>query len=227
MACAIPPKSLSTFDKPFDCVLQKANQIANYCATLATMLNNKPLFNGTGSCEPCSKVISLAKWDDARICDIFNKNAALLIGTRAWPIHQFGCGNSQLFDRHGNLIQYGLFLALSTNRCTLEELAKSYQQVYEKMVKGWVKADLQDHPTMLFPQNPKEFDLFIKTTSMIEESALINSLVSRFSLTKDVRCSDVWMQSHSFTHGKIYLWIRKSALPNVIEKIGLKFTSKC
>jgi hypothetical protein len=199
---------------------EKADQIPRYCKVVAEILENLPLFDGKGSTAKKCKVISLASWSDARICDIFSRNSTKFLGNfHAWHIHDFGGGYNQLSDANGQRIKQGVQLALYDNfkMCSLQDLEKSYQQVLSNLITGWSKADPKNYPDIMFTKDPQEFELYIKNQSLIEENNLIHFIARKLSLNNDLSTDE------DDCNGKIFLRVRKTALENVVEKIGFKF----
>lgn len=200
---------------------KKADQIPKYCKVVAEILKNLPLFDGRGSIAKKCKIISLTNWDDVRICDIFNRNSAEFLGnSRAWHICQFGCGNNQLSNANGQHIKQGLTLSLydTFEMCSLQDLETSYQQVLFNLITGWSKADPKNYPDIMYTKDHQEFEFYIKNQTLIEEDTLIRFIASKLSLDNDLLCD-----REDGYDGKIYLWVRKTALENVVEKIGFKF----
>ena len=201
------------------------------CARLADILGRNPFFKGVGTSIERSKVIALASWEDAKICDIFNHNAHQKLGdNRAWHIHHFGKGTSNVFDHLGNRIEKGLtlsFVSGDDRRCSIKALKETYQEVLDELTTGWKPSNIEDHPEILFKEKPEEFALFVKPKGILQESELVNAIATRLSLGKDLRCSDIWIEPPAgVTQGKTYLWIRKSAQADVIAKLGLQLSSK-
>lgn len=231
MAAAPAAPILSSFvdiyQTPYISTFTKASEIPGYCARLAEMLDRQPLFDGIGSDVKKCKVISLDKWADARICDIFNQNAKKMIGTSSWSIYAFGCGNDRLCDSRDRLIKQGVTLWLfDRERCPLKVMENSYHQILKNMVSGWFPTKIEDHPNIAHKENNEEFFLFIKDDSSYQPDVLIRFIAGRLGLGDVISCFNGWLDSKKgYVNGKIYLWIKKSALENVIDKFGFQFPS--
>jgi hypothetical protein len=197
------------------------------CLFAAKLLESEPLFNGSGSLVKTCKVIPLESWDDTRIFDIFNKNAAKFTGKKsAWRIHQFGCGNNQLMDAKGKYIQQGLNLWLyaELERCSIETLEQAYSHVYDAMRKGWVEASPEEYQNIMFKEDSKKFALFVKKGEISEEDTLIRFLTSKFGLEGQVKCHSEWLKEGAgyCYNDNIYMWINKEELSKIIEKFGFE-----
>ena len=211
---------------PINTDLTYAHEIPIMCTKLAKILNENPLFKGTGSVAKKCKVVSLAKWCDVRICHIFSANSQKLLGDRnAWHIYEFGSGNSHLCDADGQSMGEGVALWLydQLEMCSYETLEKSYNEVFSNIVNGWEKSKIEDHPGIMFKEDPEKFELYIKNKALIDEDTLIHFIAAKFSLADNITCNSQWLGHPGYHYnGKIYLWIRKSALENVREKVGFK-----
>lgn len=226
---------------------RKANHIPAYCSNTANFFDKQPILNRNQNLFDVNKnikdfkAISLGTWDEARICDIFNKNARKILGEeKAWHIHQFNSRSRyleemKLYSALGEPIEQGLTLWLDeqVTSCSWEELRATYHQVLQKFTTGWSSAKIEENPHRMFTNNPEDFCLFIKTpdkSSLSEEHCLINCLLSKFSQDddsvfslQDVSCAVAYPAIvPGEVYPKIYLWIRKSARDKVIDTLSLK-----
>jgi hypothetical protein len=210
---------------PIDTGLTYAHEIPGMCTKLAKIMNEMPLFNGKGSIVKKCKVISLAKASDARICGIFNTNSRCLLGDRnGWPTYDFDTTRIWRYA-DGQLIEQGLTLLVYDDAkiCSYEALEASYNEVFSNLVNGWERSKIENHPNILFKEDPEKFALFIKNSTLSQEDILIRSIASRFSLEDDIKCQGEWLTNSGYSYcDKIYLWARKSALKNVRKTVGLK-----
>ena len=195
--------------------LNNAHEIPHYLIRLADILDKSPLFDGSGCIFKKCKVMSLPK-NDARIWEIFHENSRKIRNTHAWFLGSFGNG-MLLFDPNRNPVRDGVVLSLDVEdkKCSLAALQSSYAEVLNRVRDGW-GVEPKKNPFPYFEADPKEFDLFTKDRSLIEEDSLIRFVISRLSLEDDVNCDA--------DNGKIYLWIRTSALENVINKMGFRLS---
>ncbi|MBJ7450158.1 MAG: hypothetical protein JHC93_07375 [Parachlamydiales bacterium] len=209
---------------------EKAEQLPQQCLYAAKLLDYQPVFNGRGTIKTC-KVIPLNQYNDARIFDIFSRNATKLVGRQsAWHIQDFGGGSEQFRDASGVLINQGIALRLYDNeRCSLEALGKAYCIVNDVMRKGWVESNLEDYQDIKSVQDIKsedseKFALYVKNSNMIEEDALIRFLTSKFGLVGQIMCYSRRLKEESelLNKSSIYMWINKEALPNIVEKFGFE-----
>lgn len=139
-------------------------------------------------------------------------------------IRRFGCAKHQFYDSQRNLIECGIYLPICNEikMCTYEALGESYDKVFSAMVNGWERVDVKDHPDIMYRENPEEFDLFIKDTSLKEEDTLIRSIVGKLSLAENVKCYSQWLTHPGYrSTNKMYLWVRKTELNSTMEKTGL------
>ncbi len=223
-AASLAPKTHFT---PISVHFAKAHDIPKACIELAKALQQAPDFNRPhlGKC----KVVPLLEWSDTRICDIFNFNVFhILEDKKAWPIHGFGNGY-RLVDTTGMWVNQGVFLELDNplEMCSYETLEASYNRIYTTMISGWEKTDLNDHPDILHKEDPNEFDLFTKTTSLKEEDSLILFIARKFGLFGKVYCSFQWLKDPGAeNNGKLYLWIKKTELDTAVEKIGFQLKGR-
>lgn len=204
--------------------LNHAHEIPSMCTKLAKILNENPLFDGQGSEDCKSKLIALAEWNDVRICDIFNTNKKIHGNPRAWHIYQFS-RFSQRRDADGCSIEQGLTLRLydKVEMCSYAVLENAYNEVFFKMITGWEKANIKDHPDIMCKEDPRQFELFIKESSLKQEVILLRYIALRLSLEGDIKCANVWIKDAEYCfEKKIYLWIRKTAIETVREKVGFK-----
>ncbi len=206
--------------------IETTSDIPRYCTGLAALLDVQPWFKGYGSLRNTCKVVPLESPVDARICNIFSRNAREILGKeQAWHIHHFGMGNNQLYNSDRSLIKCGVTLWIYENftRCSLETLEKAYQDVLSGLRSGWTPANIKDHPNIIPPENADEFVLFIKAKPLIEENVLIYCIATRFGMKEDVKCYDDWEAHTGPERGHLYLWIRKTSHENIADKFGFQF----
>ncbi len=116
-----------------------------------------------------------------------------------------------------------MWLYDNINMCSYEVLEKSYNEVYTSMITGWANAKIEDHSDIMFKEDPQEFELVIKDSTLVEENNLIRFIAKKFSLEDDIICQSEWLTpTDSWYTGKIYLWIRRAALEIVLEKMCFK-----
>jgi len=227
ISCQVPKKlSLDSCNCMIRSHIERACDLPKYCTEMATLLERQPLFTGYGNHVETSKVIHLESWDDARICEIFNENAKKILGESQWRISAFGIGNYQFTDSNHHLIKHGLTLSLydGPGPCSLSDLEASYEEVFRNMTTGWVSARPEEHPDIMFKENPDEFQLFIKKKTLIEEDDLIAFIARRVGIEQDIKCHGESL-GHSVGYGytdERYLWIRRSALMKVIDTFGFR-----
>lgn len=200
---------------------KSAIEIPKYCLQLAVLLAEQPLFDGSGSLVKKCKVLMLEHSADVSICSIFSRNVAEFLGYRhAWPIH----GEHTLYNSNNDPIPNGMTLWLfdDVEMCSLDTLQDEYNRVLASMTVGWVSAKLEDNSDIMFQEDKDEFALFIKNNPLFEERDLIHLIAKRLSVSNDVKCGEYWLDdSKSFKI--IYLWIRKSAFFDIVDKFGFKF----
>lgn len=215
---------------PYDSNFTKSSEIPIFCIQIAEKLAKEPLFLGYGSIIKKSKVIALARWNDARICDLFSKNAEILFGEKgSWPIYDFGCGSNLRYDLEKKLIEHGLCFWIDDKRemCSSKELNNSYDQILERMKTGWKASEIRDYPNMPHTEDPFEFALFVKKASLVQEDVLIRFIAGRFDLCNDITCcTERTRCAREEPGGNVYLWIKKSALEEFIDKFGFKFSTQ-
>ena len=90
---------------------------------------------------------------------------------------------------------------------------------------GWVESKLEDHPGIFHKQDGKEFALFIKKYARREEICLIRTVAEKFGVRNDLHCDNLWRcpVDANLCEEASYMWIRKSALADVENKMGFKF----
>lgn len=220
-------------NQPLHRKFTKAAEFPGACTKLANLLLMAPVFKGTGSCiTDKSQVVVLADWRDARIMHIFNHNASqLLYPAGTWEISSFGFGNNYAKDVDGRLIPQGIVLQNHEKpRCSFELLEATYSYVLKKLTIDWIEENWEDHPLIFDFEDPQQFRLFIKEwgSQLIDEHRLIALMSSKLSLDpSDIICSNTWMtKSGQTSPGRPYLWIRKTALAKVVDKMGFNFSHK-
>ena len=72
----------------------------------------------------------------------------------------------------------------------------------------------------MFAKSEEEWLLFLKNKKLIEEDQLLRYLASKFKVDKKIMCYDHWNDDNSNAN-KIYLWIRKDAVDEVKNVLGL------
>ena len=205
---------------------QNTFEIPGYCTKLAILLAEQPLFDGRrgGGLAKRSKVISLNNEDNARICAIFNTNARQILGKRrAWQIRDI-VPSDQVHDLGDKEIHQGLSLGLydTVTPCPVEELEKAYNQVLEKLTLGWKSAKTEEDPDI---SNPDDFYMFVKERALSDEGTLIRLLARKFSMEENVKkgSNPKWVaHSGCKDNNKIYLWIKKTAFEDIVNKFGFK-----
>lgn len=210
----------SKVEKPF-LQIQSVLDIPKSLTQLTTQLLRQPLFQGYGSPRQKCKALLLPKID-ARISEIFNENSRRLRkDTSPCEIRTFGTGHHQLqHEITVESIGTGLTLWLEDHFeewneetsfekqvCSLEVLEDSYHQIVSQLRTGWIPTNREEPPA-------KDFTLFVKEKRLKEERNLIASLANKFSLENDLRCEE---------REKLYLWVQKSALSKVTQKLALTF----
>jgi hypothetical protein len=196
---------------------QHIREIPPYFSQLAGMLSAQSPFKGVDALighDP--KVIFLKDERDAKICEILSKNVCVLTGNRSLMILGFPHGPyHSLFDASGTPInKAGVVMGSEQTIKDLPSLERFYHQVLSMMSGGWMSAKPEDHPGILLKEDPEQFALFTKKRALTEEDTFIHLLAAKFTLSNDVRCCSELDTT--------YLWIRKSALSAVKEKLGLQ-----
>lgn len=200
---------------------QTTSEVPVYCKKLATLLDQQPLFRGEGAIAKKAKVVAMECFSDARIFEIFNRNAEKVLGTeRAWSIH-----NIQWFGFSGaSKIRDGLALWFGSGiPCSVDELEEAYNQVLESLTNGWIQAKAEENPDILHTENPEDFHLFIKKSTLTEEDTLIRFLTEKFSLRTDITC-DSALKAFARSDN-IYMWVRKTRFEDVVNKFGFKLSN--
>lgn len=205
---------------------EKVEQVPQQCLLVAKILEFQPIFNGRGAILTPCKVIPLDSWDDARIFDIFSKNAAKFTGKKSeWHIRDFSRLEDDAIGKH---IEQGIHLWLyneDLGRCPLETLEKAYSNVYDAMRKGWIASNPDDYQDIMFKEDSEKFALFVKKGKIWEEDTLISFLASKFGLgRRKINCCSVWLKGSGYCYSdNLYMWINKEALSEVVEKFGFEF----
>lgn len=192
--------------------IEKAAEIPSECRKLAEILSKEPLFKGKGFRVPMCTAISVKSYGDARICEIFTKNAKqILEKSTAWEIFVFGNYGSYLYDKNNRWLEDGLGLEFNdeVKRCSLEDLEKAYSEVFNKMISGWVRDCTEI-------EGGEEFLVFYKARkdSLCEEDCLIRFIAHKFFK----ECEHI--VGTSFDKDKLELRIKKSTLNAVMDKFG-------
>jgi hypothetical protein len=200
--------------------------ISWHSAELAKKLSEQPLFDGEGSVHKECKVLPLKSWGDANICSILSDNAERILGKKnAWCIHDFGCGNNQLYDAGGEVLGNGIALWLYSNNtmCSLECLERTYKNIITLLQIDWKSAQLEDHPVMMHKKDPEQWHLFVKKNNLIGEDVLIRFLASKFNMTNMILCHGEWLKTPKLGYeyrDEIYLWVKKDAKEKFDEIFG-------
>jgi len=205
------------------------SDISWFCAQLAKKVSEQPLFNGTGSIVEKCKVLPLSNLNDAAICGILTDNARKILGNKkAWHVHSVGWGNNQLWTSSRECIGYGISLWLYDNvdACSLETLEKTYKNIITLSQLDWKSARLEDHPTIMFKEDPEYWNLFIKKQNVSQENHLIGWVCGKFNLLDKISCHDKWLKTPKVDYelrDEIYLWVKKDAQEKFDEIFGFKY----
>jgi hypothetical protein len=212
--------------------IQKADELPKLCNELAAELDRfEPQF--TSRCSLYEfKVMELHK-DDAAICKVFNENVFKILKEKS-PVLSYSEGLrpsamgfhydcdkdiASFFER----LKTGLFLYSDRNvfKCSVNELEAAYEEILLKMQTGWVAASLVHYNDIYNKKDLDQFFLYIKKDQFLsQEVYLINAILKKLSLFGKAECDNF---SYSFTlSGPPFLWIKKTALSEVIEKLGIK-----
>lgn len=237
------PQIQPDYQKAYAFNYATAQEIPKQCCLAAKLLEAQPLFDGRGTIVEKCKVIPLNDWSDCRIFDIFNENVndtsrknsdwynkhieKLLGSNSAWNISSFGCGNHQLIDLNGKLIEQGLeFLIYNKERCSLKTLEQAYREVYDTMRHGWVEANPLEHPELNITwMDCSNCALFLKNErSLMEEEILIRFLANKFGFEHRMFSDSMETNVENPRKNGLYMWIPKNELHAVIEKFGFNFT---
>lgn len=189
--------------------IETASEIVDYCRQFAKILNDQPIFNGSGFIVKNIKVISFKNNQDARLCGLFNNLATNVQShKKTWPIHSFGNPDEFfLFDSNHELTPQGLTLwPFGTPRCSLDVLSESYKEALSKLTTGWKQIT-----------DKNQYYTFIKENPFKEEELLIRLIASKLSLGISVQCKIDTIEN------RLYLWIEKSAFEVAVDKFGFKF----
>ncbi len=218
--------------------IQNASQFPRFCAKLADVLDEQEPFKGSGSeGQPC-KVVCLDSRYDARIFHIFNKNARPILKNHSWSICTFGEEGRYLFDEYNRRLHGGVMLYLDNEamKCSLNTLKNAYKRVLSAVRRNWKESIIEHHPHVNWEEvcsedrpylkrkskdSREDFDLFVKKTTLIEEKTLILFIISRIAMQAHVKCHGDKLSSDN-----IYLWVRKSALDDVVAKFGFCFQKR-
>ena len=199
--------------------IQRASDIPQFCLKVALAFNDAPPFPVEYGARKYCKIIPLENYDVTRICDIFNSNANRKFKT-GWEIQGFEGTSNNARDVNNQPIPQGVGLwQFGTPRCSAEFLESAYKQVLEQLATGWKRAEPQDHPKILHKQDPKGYDLFIKTPSLFEEDTLIRFIAAQLKLSTDICCSNHWTDRRP---NELYLWVKKTSLQTFVEKTDFK-----
>lgn len=187
---------------------EKADQIPPVLRELAKRLRySTPYFRGDGSARKLCNVIPLLEYADARIHDIFSRQAREMLGDQnGWYISEVNY--NRLFDENNHCIKSGITFWPSEghNKASIETLEATYNEILATIRSGWVRKDDSDSNC--------EFDHFIKVKSFLNEDTLLRCIAKKLSLNEHVLVDEIEGGD------TLRLEIRKSAFDKVVEKMG-------
>ena len=196
--------------------IQQAHDIPQFCLKVAIALYEAPPFQGRYLQSKDCRIIPLESYEVSRICDIFNKNARHQ-NRIGWEIHEVGENNAK--DVNNRPIPQGVSLWMDNNpkRCSTEALEHIYNEILVQLATGWKRAKPEDHEKSLMKQDPKEYDLFIKSPTLIDQETLIRFIARQLNLAEEISCNNSWLDVRP---ADTYIWVKKASLKTFIAKTG-------
>lgn len=196
--------------------VQNLSEIPKSCMYLVRVLDEQPLFNGNGCRGKKCKVISLEDEIEVEITNIINENArSILRNAKHWQIAIHGSGDSpyQFSDSSLRPIKHGLVLWVfdDIKNCSIDELSAAYEKVFDKLRNGWARED-REIPKIVLNEALQDSHLFTKKADLSQEDVLIKLLIAKLGMVKRVKCDEY--------KGTIYLWIKKSELPEFVARFS-------
>lgn len=216
--------------------IQKASEIPDFCTRIAAALEKQPPFKGSGSFlnpfrygspDKGCQVLPLPSFADARIYEIVNDNAMTILNNKSRFIGSFG-GHWGVKNSEGIPIKNGVVLGKNGNdksQISIDDLQNLFNRILASVQNGWIPAKAEDHTHILYQVDAEQFDLFVKSTTPIqEEDTLIRFIATKFSMTEEqIICYRSWSCETECHPDKPYLWIRKSDLKKVVDIFGFQF----
>ena len=194
------------------------SDIPKSCVNLIGLLDKEPLFNGTGYSGKKCKVISLEDEHEVFISKIFNKNARSILGNaQQWQITEHGItDNLRLSDSNLRPLKAGLTLWVfdDIKNCSFDDLRAAYEKVVDILRNGWASENSAEIPKIVLNEALQDSHLFTKKPELTEEDVLIKSLITKLGMRGRVKCDEY--------KGTIYLWIKKSELPDFVTRFGFR-----
>lgn len=179
---------------------ERAGEIPTCCSKFASVLEQAWR----------RRVVILEDWDDVTIFRVFHRSIEEESG---WRMH-WTCVRSQPTGGSFELVGSKL-----DERYSLDALTNSYQLVFTRLTTGWRSVSSEMYPHLLSQNDSREFALFFKRISLQDESDCLAAIVRKFYLQNDVK---VWEQQHYNGAPICLLGIRKTAIPDVVAKMGLQ-----
>lgn len=199
------------------------NQISQQYAGLAARVTQQPQFTGRGCSVKNAKVLPCQSRDDSLIVHILTDNAnQTLPQEQQWFLKEF-LGNR--FSIEGNPLQTGLQLWMNTDRvpCDITTLQEKYSEIIAQLQVGWQPAKLIKHQDILHTQSEEEYALFRKKRRLRTEEGLLSCIACKFHIDKKIDCHSSWCNDpRNNRRDDMYLWIRKDALNQVVDMLGLQ-----
>lgn len=208
--------------------IQTVDELPKYCSQLVEKLVQQPLLGYEHADLGKCRLIFLDDYSDARICEIFFKNANVNVsGKRLQPfdVRYFSARDIKVYDV--NVIPTdGLCIRAEeeAKQASSKYLEPAFTMAIKLMRKNWKHTEIKSCPGICCMRDSTEFALFIKELSFLEESALIRFISIKFSLSDDDVMSDnEWIDGDNIVKGKTYLWIKKSSFAVVAKVFGFLF----
>lgn len=217
--------------------IQKASEIPHFCTRIAAALEKQPPFKGTSSFlspfryaspDKGCQVLPLPSFADARIYEIVNENAMSILNNKSRFIGSFG-RHWGVKNPKGIPIENGVVLGKNGNdksQISIDDLQNLFNKILTSVQNGWIPAKPEEHTHILYQEDAKQFDLFVKSTAPIrEEDTLIRFIATRFSMTEEqIVCYSSWSCKTECHPERPYMWIRKSDLEKVVNIFGFQFS---
>ena len=191
--------------------LRDLDDVPNYCALQASLLNAQPAVRGI-------------VWNHVKRLEFDAQDCSLLRDfTEATRCY---IKPSQLWRLSGPHNGTGLELLAEPGYepCSIEALLAGYKAVVKGVKENWMKAFAQEcSQVSLRPQEPADWELFIQANgALIGSDQLIRTLMFFYQLSHKIKCYDRWGESQLF--GPTYIWIEKNAFDEVQERLNLSIT---
>ena len=215
----------------YDFEIRKPADIPKFCTFIARFAASQRHFEKWSLLAKFS-IIPLNSYLDARICELFNRNALEILGEqRAWHFRLFMENYEQHI--HSQMI-HGIVLSTPAENtpCPIEELETTYYKVLENLTGNWRKVQICGQQFIeaaanlkyYFQKDPNKFYLLYKPKILFAEDQMLLSLAKKFSLLDSIECFSDFVMEGFINRNFTYLWIKKTDLLKVITQLELKVT---